>query len=84
MKSIKELRQTGYKVRVHHIRPVTYQQKIDGSIKVFSPKGGTTRIEITTPCGEKSALGVAECSKQDGWNRKLGNKIALGRALDQL
>jgi hypothetical protein len=26
-------------------------------------------------------IGVSRCSKKDNWNRKLGNKIAFGRAL---
>lgn len=83
MKSIAQLRQTGYKVRVLHSRPIVYQQKLDGSIKVFSPKGGKTIIEITTPEG-KSAIGEAVCSDKDSWNRKFGNQIALGRALAKL
>ena len=83
-KSIAQLRQTGYKVRVLHNRPVNYLQKIDGSVKVFSPKGGTTTIEITTPDGSKTSSGTSRCSDQDSWNRKMGNQIALGRALAKL
>lgn len=83
MNTIKELRQSGYKVRVLHSRNVVYQQKISGSVKVFSPKGGTTIIEITTPEG-RNVIGCSKCSDKDSWNRKLGNSIALGRALAQL
>ena len=83
MKTIKELRQSGHKVRVLHSRNVVYQQKIDGSVKVFSPKGGKTSIEITTPEG-KNVIGHSKCSEKDSWNRKLGNSIALGRAMAQL
>ena len=39
-----------------------------------------TRIELTCPEG-KDSIGIANCSKKDQWNRKLGNRIALGRAL---
>jgi hypothetical protein len=35
---------------------------------------------LTSPEG-KDSTGIAYCSKQDQWNRKLGNRIALGRAL---
>lgn len=83
MKTIAQLRQTGYKVRVLHSRPVVYQQKLDGSIKVFSPKGGKTVIEVTTPDGV-TVMGESKCSDKDSWNRRMGNQIALGRALIQL
>jgi hypothetical protein len=84
MKTIKDLRQSGYKVRVLHHRNVVYQQRIDGSVKVFSPKGGKTIIDITTPDGSKTVTGFSQCSEKDSWNRKLGNSIALGRALTQI
>jgi hypothetical protein len=83
MKTIAQLRQTGYKVRVLHSRPVVYQQRIDGSVKVFSPKGGKTVIEVTTPDGI-TAIGESQCSDKDSWNRRMGNQIALGRALAHL
>jgi hypothetical protein len=82
--TIKDLRYAGYKVRVLHTRPVTYQCKLDGKVPIVSAKGGTTVIEITTPDGSKTVVGKAECSLKDVWNRKLGNKIALNRALVEL
>jgi len=39
-----------------------------------------TRIELTSP-DQKDSVGTAYCSRKDQWNRKLGNRIALGRAL---
>jgi hypothetical protein len=83
MKNIAQLRREGYKVRVLHSRPIVYQQKIDGSVKVFSPTGGKTTIQITTPEG-RDVVGEATCSDKDSWNRKFGNQIALGRALAKL
>ena len=83
-KTIKDLRYSGYKVRVLHTRPKSYECKLSGKVPVLSPKGGTTLIEVTTPDGKKSVTGKAECSSKDMWNRKVGNKIALGRALVQL
>ena len=58
-------------------------KKIDGDFLEISPKGGLTRIEITTPERE-NIYGEAVCSKEDNWDRKRGNSIALGRALQQL
>ncbi len=81
--TIAQLRRNGYKVRVHHIRPKIKIQKIGGVSEENNPKGGHTMIEITTPEG-KSAVAYSICSKHDSWNRKLGNQIALGRALSQL
>jgi hypothetical protein len=82
--TIKDLRYAGYKVRVLHSRPTSYQCKLDGKVPVVSAKGGTTVIEVTTPDGKKTVKGISECSNKDSWNRKVGNRIALGRALVQL
>ena len=49
----------------------------------ISSRGGKTRIEVRTPSGEE-LVGEAICSNEDNWNRKLGNSIALGRALQQI
>jgi hypothetical protein len=51
---------------------------------VLSGKGGTTRIQITTPDKEIDVEGIAVCSLEDSFNRKLGNSIALGRAIQRL
>ena len=82
-KTIAQLRRSGYKVRVLHSRPKMSIQKIDGHMTEFSPKGGRTTIEITSPEG-KNSIGIAECSEKDSWNRKFGNQIALGRAMVNL
>jgi hypothetical protein len=81
--TISQLRKKGYKVQVLHSRPVAYQQRIDGSVRVFAPKGGVTVINITTPTGH-TVTGAARCSEKETWNRKMGNQIALGRAINQL
>jgi len=81
--TIMQLRRSGYKVRVIHTRNFEKIQKIDGVYMGISSRGGKTRIEITTPSGE-DVVGEAICSKEDNWNRKLGNSIALGRALQQI
>lgn len=81
--TIMSLRRSGYKVRVLHTRNYKKVQKIDGTYEELSANGGLTRIEITTPFGE-DVSGEAVCSKEDNWNRKLGNSIALGRALQKI
>lgn len=42
-----------------------------------------TCIEVKDPLGNEHR-GVSLCSMMDNWNRKLGNKIALGRALKSI
>jgi hypothetical protein len=81
--TIATLRRSGYKVRVLHTRNYKKVQKICGDALELSANGGLTRIEITTPSGE-DVYGEAVCSKEDNWNRKLGNSIALGRALQKI
>ena len=75
MTTVKSLRQSGWKVRVLHHR--IDDKRILGEIY---PKGGKTEIIIDSPCGEHFE-GVAVCSSNDTYNKKMGVKIALGRAL---
>jgi hypothetical protein len=82
--TIKDLRQKGYKVRVIHTRHNILKHKVSGPIYELSAKGGSTTIEITTPDKLHDAIGKSVCSLEDNFNRKVGNFIALGRALKQL
>jgi len=82
--TIKSLRQQGYKVRVIHERRYTSKYKFSGPTVELSARGGWTTIEITTPDKQRSAVGEAVCSNQDNFNKKIGNMIALGRALAAL
>lgn len=78
--TVQELRNKGYKVRVLHIRDRFYKPRMDSSINGYeSPKGGTTHIIIDSPNGDHFE-GIARCSKQDNYNKKLGVRIALGRS----
>jgi len=79
--TIRQLRQSGFKVRVIHKRHQTIIKKIDGDYLENSAKGGTTIIEITTPDKQMDAGGIAVCSVEDNYDRKVGNAIALGRAI---
>jgi len=83
-KTIKQLRQAGYKVRVMHRRNRDIVNRIDGAFPVISNFGGSTTIEVTTPCGQHTAIGKAVCSMEDNFNRRIGNAIALGRALESI
>ena len=83
-KTIKQLRQSGYKVRVMHIRHRNLINKIDGVYPEISNFGGSTTIEVTTPDGLHTASGKSVCSIEDNFNRRVGNAIALGRAMELL
>ena len=72
MNSVKQLRQSGNKVRVFHIRNMK-----EG---IVDPRGGLTKIEVTLSDGT-NLIGEALCSVKDNYNKKTGVKIALGRAL---
>lgn len=70
--TIHQLRRAGWKVRVIH---GIYDDCDNNELY-----DRFTRIELTSPEGVDS-IGIAHCSKKDQWNRKLGNRIALGRAI---
>jgi biotin operon repressor len=82
--TIKQLRQKGYKVRVIHQRNYRTVQKMDGVYKEILSQGGSTTIEITTPDKQNDVSGKSVCSSEDNFNRRVGNAIALGRAIEQL
>jgi hypothetical protein len=81
--TIKQLRQKGYKVRVMHSRNYHPIHKMDGVYKEVSSRGGSTTIELTTPDKQTTVFGKSVCSVEDNFNRRVGNAIALGRALEQ-
>jgi hypothetical protein len=66
--TIEGLRKSGFKVAVMH------RTCLDRRI---------THIIVTDTNGD-SAEGLSMCNAEDNYNRKLGNKIALGRALKNL
>jgi hypothetical protein len=82
--TIKDLRQAGYKVRVLHTRQNWIKARATGHSIELNARGGSTTIEVTTPDGKHNVVGKSVCSMEDNFNRKLGNSIALGRALQQL
>lgn len=82
--TIKQLRQKGYKVRVLHFRNLHKKKRLNGDSNEISARGGSTTIEITTPCKQFTTVGKAVCSLEDNFNRRVGNEIALGRAIEHL
>jgi hypothetical protein len=78
METVETLRKKGYKVAVYHTR--RYDHKL---IQPMLAKGGRTEVVITTPKGD-TVEGQARCSKCDAYDKKVGVRIALQRALDKL
>lgn len=71
MSDVEKLRKSGFKVRVKHYRLMN----LDG----IKARGGKTLVEVTTPDGE-NLVGMARCSRNENFNKRLGVRIALGRA----
>ena len=83
--TIEKLRQSGFKVRVIHTRHYeTVLRGMSGPVSRLSGKGGSTKIEVTTPDKVITIAAEAKCSVEDSFNRKLGNSIALGRVVSKL
>ncbi len=91
--TIASLRKAGHKVRVTHSRygihvdtgEFGFWAQRDIAPSTHVTKGGQTAIDISfIENGEvvSESSGVAECSKKDGFNKKKGILIALGRALN--
>lgn len=83
--TIHALRRVGCKVRVIHnnapkMLDIYKAAEIGWLDPVPAHIAGYTQIDITTPAGNDFS-GVAFRVKGDQYNRKLGNRIALGRAL---
>ena len=82
--SIKNLRQSGWKVRVLHQRNYFLRDRFNGASSEVSAKGGITEIQLTSPDKKINVSGKAICSEEDNFNRKIGNAIALGRAWEHV
>lgn len=93
MHTVKSLREEGYSIRVHHIRKFIDDPKYvaagigadweDQPKQILLARGGSTDVAITSPTGE-NVRAIAVCSDKDGYNKKRGVMIALGRAMKQL
>jgi hypothetical protein len=75
---IEDLNILGYDVEVIHHRMIDE----DGCPL---PKGGVTRVSVISNSGlGRKFYGQADCSINDNYNKKMGVRIALGRALKQI
>jgi hypothetical protein len=79
MFSVHQLRKMGYKVRVQHDKDYILHSMYTPDIRCK----GHTCVEVTTPDGH-FGVGNSYVLLQDQYNRKLGVKVALGRALKRL
>jgi hypothetical protein len=93
--ALRRLKDEGYKVRMHHYRPARcvptvnlsrYEMKERGLEPL--PRGGVTVATIQFPDDgrrhPKIVTATALCSDEDNYSRKVGARIALGRALKNL
>jgi hypothetical protein len=79
--TVKELRNSGFTVKVRHNRNYDQVIKLGGVIKQVSPLGGFTEVNVYQD-GELQCSGVARCRTDENYNRKFGLRVALGRALN--
>ena len=90
MLTVENLRKMGFRVKVRHTRNYTGMPKFSGSDgilvqeDVYDPYGGYTEVEVYDFAAQQAYTGKAECSKKDHYCRKLGVRIALGRALKKM
>lgn len=74
-------KKTPQEIRENYNFYLQLENTIEGSYR--SPKGGQTLIQLRTPDG-REVSGSSLCSPTDQFNRKLGNEIALKRALEKI
>ena len=85
--TIQQLRSSGWKVRVIHgyIQDVIFNHVLHDKLFPHNLQSKLelsdrfTFIELTSP-QKTDHTGITFCSKKDRYDRKLGNRIALGRA----
>lgn len=82
MLTVENLRKMGFRVKVRHTRG-KYFDNVHQCAE-FDPYGGLTEVEVYDFTTQQAYTGEAKCSKKDHYNRKLGVRIALGRALKKM
>jgi len=78
MLTVHDLRKQGYRVTVIHNRHMSSPNYFGKTI--LKTKGGLTEVVIESN-EQVMCRGHAVCSDKDDYNKKLGVRIALGRAL---
>ncbi len=84
MLTVQNLRKMGYKVKVWHHRVYMCDNSGKNLTGDYAPRGGMTEIQVYDMSDQNVYTGTAYCSRKDQYDRKLGVKIALGRALKQM
>lgn len=85
MPTIQSLRQNGYKVRVIHRNHMAADHEFVNTERLANDSNpNVTEITVTTPDRVTTVSGIAYRANGDQYNRRVGNAIALGRALIQL
>ena len=98
--TVHELRKKGWKVRVGHHRKfyrfcsktgkkneltlLWKEQKANYPEYYLEARGGHTTITIKCPFSSEEVVGVSECSEKDLYNKKVGTKKAIARALAKI
>lgn len=83
--TVQNLRQNGYKVRViHRMAKSTDGEFVNLDRLANDGNPNVTEIEVTTPDKTQSSFGFSYRVKGDQYYRKLGNMIALNRAMSTL
>lgn len=96
LNQIEALKKQGYKIKITHYRYTTDgrmrpRRRIDEINKskyahiplVIEPCGGTVEAEVETSEGIR-VVGRSYCSLLDNFNRKIGTKMAFGRAMKEI
>jgi hypothetical protein len=74
----------GYKVEYTHNRLYEHLPRGMSFVTTLSAKGGSTKAEIFDGAGVLVTTGVAACSIDENYNKKIGRNVSLGRALKSL
>ncbi len=97
MNTVHQLRLSGHKIKISHFRWYwdkankrwalltkfqRQQSDIPSHVEV-EVKGGLTKVEVTDPEG-RTVFHEEKCSDDQGFDRKKGVEITLGRALKML
>ena len=92
--TIKELKDKGIRVTIHHLRLSIKDNPKDFTLYArenfgrgygyhIAAKGGLTKVKLELPGGDVIETS-ARCSIKDGYNKKSGREIALQRAITLL
>ena len=76
--TVEQVKKEGYDVYIRHER--LYEDVPNMPPLYLSPTGGATYAELTDKVTGHVATAEARCNNRDNYNRKIGVKIALGRA----